>query len=697
MAKAPTTSRIDPRALALGEAKLQSSGLTLEAAERLRITFLNREQTAQLHPTFDPRYSLHLAYLDPFGEPLLDEPLSAPFYRLRYLDEETGFAAQTKEKPKRYVNELDVQPVAYYPSNADWPELLLDPSKDLIITEGELKAAKACAEEFHTIGLGGVYNWRAVKKGVTWLPSLDYPEWRKRRVCICFDSDYLTNPQVCHALHELAEALHERGARVHLVTLPSLPGLEKTGLDDFLVHAGSNANERFEEMLRCAIPLGLTQTLWELNNQYVYVRNPGLIIDQETMFKTGAGPFKEHLEANRTYHEQWLKPDGEISYKPVSAAAAWLSWPLRQEATKLTYQPGRERLFTENRLALFNIWPGWGVEAAEGDVNLFLQLVDHLFSTAEPEAKKWFLRWCAYPLQHPGVKLFTSVVFHGIKHGTGKSLVGYTLGRIYGQNFTEISQMDLHNGFNEWAEGRQLVMGDDVTGSNKRQDADFLKKLITQREIRINGKYVPSYIVPDCINYFFTANQPDAFFLEDDDRRFFIHEVQVSPLPEEFYLEYDLWLDTGGAAAVHHYLRALDLGSFNPAAPACRTTAKERMIVGVQSDLAGWVRQLLAAPDQVLRVGEVALDKDLFTAKELLQLYDPTGHTGTTANGLGRELSRAGIRQVCEGKPIRLADGLQGRYYAVRRPDTWLAAQPQAAVKHLSEWFQHQQPRPPKY
>ena len=58
-------------------------------------------------------------------------------------------------------------------------------------------------------------------------------------------------------------------------------------------------------------------------------------------------------------------------------------------------------------------------------------------------------------------------------------------------------------------------MGDDVTGSDKRADADFLKKLITQKELRVNVKYLPAYTVKDCINYFFTANHPDSFFLED--------------------------------------------------------------------------------------------------------------------------------------------------------------------------------------
>lgn len=687
----------DHKALSLGEAKLKSSGLTTSDAKELGMQCLSANQTAAKHPSFRQLCSLQINYYDPFGKTISDWPKSPPFYRMRYLESASDFSSLTEKKQVRYVQEPNTAPVVYYPKNQTWEQILEDTDQPLIITEGELKAAKACKEGFPTIGLGGVYNWRSNKLGLTWLPSLDYVKWAKRNVYICFDSDYKTNPMVCHALKQLADELHKQGSFVHLVSLPQLPGLEKVGLDDFLLHAGPSAPVMFRELLANAEPLGLTQVLWSLNNKYVYVQDPGLIVDQDTRFKASPGAFKEHLQSPLSYHEREIKQDGSISFKAVSAAGKWLKWPLRTEVTKITYKPGGDRFLQDPR-PMFNIWPGWGVINKKGDVKPFLKLIDHIFETSEPEAKEWFLNWCAFPLQYPGTKLFSSAVLHGIRHGTGKSLIGYTLGRIYGQNFTEISQMDLHNSFNEWAEGKQFVMGDDVTGSNKRADADFLKKLITQRELRVNGKYVPTYVVPDCINYFFTANHPDSFFLEDDDRRFFIHEVRVGPLDEEFYTDYDLWLDTGGSAAVFDYLLNRDTGNFNPAAPAFKTAAKERMIANVQSDLAGWVRNLLATPDHVIKVGEIVINKDLFSSKELLQFYDPTGKTGTTANGLGRELARAGVYQVCRGKPVRLADGSQGRYYAVRNSDKWMTADGTAVAEHLNKWLTQQSgKKEPKY
>lgn len=672
-------------AFELGEIKLLSSGLDLNDADLLGIQILDGIKTAALNSTFKPYPSLKINYFDQFGKPLSDIPTAKPFYRLRYLNTPTTFDAITKKRPTRYVQLPNTAPVVYFPRNFQWAEFLEDADKPLIITEGEFKAAKACKEGFPTIGLGGVYNWRSRKLGIDWLPSLQMINWLRRNIYICFDSDYRSNPHVCHALWELAEELTRRGAFPHIVSLPQLPNLEKVGLDDFLVYGGPNSTEIFASFLANAEPLGLARPLFQLNEKYTYVQNPNSIIDNETFTKVQPGAFKEHFQVAHMYQERQLKPDGSISYQPISAAAAWIKWPLRSEVKKITYAPGCPRILRD--VSAFNIWPGWGTEPKNGNVKPFLDLVSHLFTGAENEAKEWFLNWCAYPLQNPGVKMFSSAVFHGIRHGTGKSLVGYTLGAIYGKNFTEISQVDLHNSFNEWAEGKQFVLGDDVTGSDKRGDADFLKKLITQKELRVNPKYVPTYVVPDCINYFFTANHPDSFFLEDDDRRFFIHEIQVGPLPEEFYMDYSMWLDDIGPAALFHYLLERDTGGFNPSAPAFRTMAKERMIANVQSDLGTWVRMLRDAPDYILHIGDMPLTKDLFTAGELHALYDPDGRTKVTVNGMARELSKVGFRQVLDGRQIRLPDGQQVRVYMIRRSHHWIKAGLKEITEHIIAGF----------
>lgn len=542
-------------------------------------------------------------------------------------------------------------------------------TRPIIITEGELKAAKATKDGFPTIGLGGVSSWRSMKHGIEFLSALQMIKWPKRYVYITFDSDYMTNPNVCAELYKLSEYLDWLGAFVYIVNLPMVNDSNgKVGLDDFLVAEGPT---KLTSILEAAEPLGFARSLFDINNKFAYVGNPGIVVELKTGRKISPDAFKNHYASDLRYVSSTLLKDGSIRHQTVKAATAWMDWTLRNRTESMGYMPGEDKICD----GVYNTWTGWGLSDEEGDIGPFVELLDHLFTDADEGSRKWFEQWLAYPLQNPGVKMFSSAVIHGVFHGTGKSLLGYTMGEIYGKNFTEISQNDLHASFNDWAEGKQFIMGDDVTGSDKRADADFLKKLITQKELRVNAKYLPAYTVKDCINYFFTANHPDAFFLEDNDRRFFIHEVTVGPLGNDFYQRYDQWLKDGGARHVFHYLLNLDTSDFKPFAPAYMTAAKERMIENVRSDLGSWVRQFKVNVDYILNNAVMKFPgKDLLTTQQILVLYDPERQSRVTANGMGRELSKAGFRQANDGKQVKLKDGSFSRYYIVRNFDKWAHA-----------------------
>ena len=671
MSKSKAAQNVKQRAEALAEEKLAGSGITMSQAKALGIEVLEPDDTLDL--VGKGRAAIKFNYYDHKGQLLSAWPKHPPFWRVRLLGNPASFNA---ESPK-YLQAPGSTVCAYLPKCQDWT-ILDDISSPIIITEGELKAACACLHGFPTIGLGGVHSWQSLPRGISFLPQLEAINWVGRRALIAFDSDYTTNKAVCAALWSFAQELLQHGAYPYIVSLPSVVASGKTGLDDLLVAGGPAA---LRTALGAAEPLGLAKPLFDYNAKYVYIKHPGIVRNLQTSINIPPEAFKGHVEATKVYHEQSLRPDGSISRKAVSAAGAWLKWPMRHAAECLTYAPGWAPEMADGS---YNTWPGWGCQPKNGDAEPFRRLVAHLFQGAEPGAMDWFLQWCAYPLQHPGAKMFSSAVLYGIKHGTGKSLLGYTLGRIYGKNFTEIKQSNLHGNFNEWASERQFVLGDDITGSDKRSDADILKTLITQKEMRVNAKYMPSYTIPDTINYYFTSNQPDAFFLEDDDRRFFIQEVLADKLTDAFYAKYMAWLEGSGPAYLFDWLLKLSLKGFNPSAAAFKTAAKARMISDVKSDLGAWVQQLIEFPSQILKVGPVPLRRDIYTSKELLFFYDPLGKTGTTANGLGRELRRSGICQVCNGNPVVGLDGVQARYYAVRNMIRWRSADYKAVQDNLA-------------
>ncbi len=671
----------------LAAARYKESGLTAADSRKLGMSTLTAAATQALG--FDARPSIKIPYYDPADptKPLSGWPGWPPFYRVRYLGTPLpGLGDQTKSKEQRYSQPPDTGMCAYFPTIIDWLPIMADASKDIIITEGEFKAAKACKEGFPTIGLGGVYSFQSSKLGIEFVNELDAINWVRRTVYILYDSDMYSNPQVCKAINALSEELLERGAMPMLVSLPDVLDDGKTGLDDFLLSA--SPRELKDLLKEDAQHLTQSQKLWSLNDNYAYVNSPGLVLETRTQTKHPTTVFKEHgRHSTKQYAERIVKADGSISIKKTPLAGAWLKWPMRAEVSCMTYMPGEgQYIGVENgRLREYNIWPGWGCQPKKGSVKPWRELLDHLFTGADKADREWFERWCAYPIQHPGTKLFTAAVMHGTRHGTGKSLIGYTLGRIYGKNFTEIGQEDIHASFNEWAEGKQFVMGDDVTGTNGRLDADKIKKMITQKEIRVNVKYVPSYVVPDCINYFFTSNHSDPFYLEDHDRRYFIHEIKVPPLSNEFYKKYMKWLTDGGAEALFYYLKNLDLKDFNPSAAALQTAAKRRMIVGGKSDVAAWVLDVKEDPDHTLVLDKIARTQDLFTSAELLAMYKHAkgDDTRVKAGGITTAMTTAGFAQVCNGNPVKDGDGTQGRYFAVRNSNKWLRATGAAVTDYL--------------
>lgn len=136
-------------------------------------------------------------------------------------------------------------------------ESLTDSSLPILLVEGLKKTVAAwrlarCDSDsprFLVCGLMGAWNFRGTIgrttgpdgarvaiKGV--IPDLDRVTWTDRDVLITYDSDAEANPSVSVAREVLAEELRTRGARVVVMMLPALDGLDKTGFDDLLANWG---------------------------------------------------------------------------------------------------------------------------------------------------------------------------------------------------------------------------------------------------------------------------------------------------------------------------------------------------------------------------------------------------------------------------------------------------------------------------
>ena len=642
--------------------KIAQSKLDTTDATKLKFKPYTAAETKALDlPANNPGFLIPYFTFD--GKP-------SKFWRFRYLeDTRKGFAAMSGRKPLRYVQAKGGVNEVYLAPFVDWRRIAENVDIPLLITEGELKAA--CATKLHipAIGLGGVFCFKSSKNNESLLPMLRQFAWKGRTVVIGYDSDAVTNPMVVMAENQLAALLTGLSAHVRIMRIPEGDNGAKVGVDDFLLKEDPEA---LMALMDSAPVFSLCKHLHEMNEYVAYIRNPGYVYDFKNSMRLGCNDFVNHAYAN--YRHEELNGNG----KPVDASTAlrWMQWGGRTELEACTFAPGKEQIFEKK----FNLWKGWGIEPKKGDVKPWHRLLDHLFKDTEPAARKWFEQWCAYPLQNPGAKMASAAVFWGNVQGSGKTLVGHTLMKIYGEHGSEITDTEVEDDRFDWAENKQFILADDITASNNRKLANRLKTMITQKTLKINQKYIPRYNVPDCINYYFTSNDPDAFYLDDGDRRYFIHEVRSEKLSVELRNLFVAWRDsTEGIAALFHYLLELDCTGFDPQAEAFVTAAKAEMTNLTKSDVGSWIAELKTNPSLLKLKG------DLFTAGEVLAAYDPMGAGKVTKNGVARELKRAGFRYATKDSSPAMTKFGNVRLYAIRNPEVWVIASTKKIVEHYEE------------
>ena len=163
----------------LFRAKLAESGLNEDDAESLGLELVSAEETAEFGKNFIPCASMKFPYMDKLGLETSDITNGEPYFRVRYLGDYEKIYCQVKgengnKKPPKYMQKSQTLPMAYFPhiGDVDWLAISEDTTAPVIITEGELKAAKATKEGFPTIGLGGVSSWCSVKHGIEMLDGL---------------------------------------------------------------------------------------------------------------------------------------------------------------------------------------------------------------------------------------------------------------------------------------------------------------------------------------------------------------------------------------------------------------------------------------------------------------------------------------------------------------------------------------------
>lgn len=260
---------------------------------------------------------------------------------------------------------------------------------------------------------------------------------------------------------------------------------------------------------------------------------------------------------------------------------AWLEHPTRAivRVREVDFDPSGQKPGVT-----CNLFAGWPTVPQKGECGKLLQLLWHMCGNEsnQRELYDWVVKWLAYPLQHPGAKMKSTIVIHG-PQGTGKNMFFDEYMKLYGDYGRVLDQAALEDKFNDWASRKLFLLADEVVARTEVYHLkNKLKALITGDRIRINPKNIQAYEEDNHANLVFLSNEAMPVVLEEDDRR---HAVIWTPekLTQDFYIEVLAEIRAGGTAALHDYLLQVDLGDFTNGTNPPMTQAKIELI-GLSQD-----------------------------------------------------------------------------------------------------------------
>lgn len=233
-----------------------------------------------------------------------------------------------------------------------------------------------------------------------------------------------------------------------------------------------------------------------------------------------------------------------------------------------------------------NLFDGFAVKPVDGgdkSCEVMTELLRHLCSRCDAETVStdevihWVLCWLALPLQRPGAKPRSALVFHG-PQGTGKNLFFDVVREMYGKYGVMVGQTEIEEKYNGWLSAKLLVIGNEVVSRQELyHNKNRLKWVITEDRIPIRTMHTDTRWESNHANVIFLSNEKQPLVLEIGDRRYL---VVYTPVPEEkdLYARVRAFLADGGAAKFMHYLMTYPLDGFHEHTKPLMTEAKQDLI-----------------------------------------------------------------------------------------------------------------------
>lgn len=235
-------------------------------------------------------------------------------------------------------------------------------------------------------------------------------------------------------------------------------------------------------------------------------------------------PKKETLDA-------WFK---NVWYDKKKVLKGWQEWKGQRSVHEILFDPRQKPGFVGD---ILNEWEGFPYYKGfysqilnlpyaqkENVVETLKHHVEDIMCRGESKVSDFLIKWMAWVRQHPGEKSEVVPIVVG-PQGSGKTMMIQTFVSLFGQAGIYLSNhKDLFSQFNSSAIENKIMIGCDEVNFCDPQIMNELKNLVTSHEIRSEQKFKEMQMVPNYLNFFFSANLQKLLILLEMglNRRWFI-------------------------------------------------------------------------------------------------------------------------------------------------------------------------------
>jgi hypothetical protein len=354
----------------------------------------------------------------------------------------------------------------------------------------------------------------------------------------------------------------------------------------------------------------------------------------------------------------------------------------KRVATRFGFHPGEPVLFTEDGELTANAYqnkfpdPALLPEIDDAD----LERIHWMFNRiADPVYRKWLMQFFAHVVQRPGVRIFSAPLIWSKTTGNGKSMLlevvpKLLVGKRYSKSATATLLGHAHNDYMQNTWHLCLPEFKAATMTERGSVVEMLKDWITADSITVHPKGLKAYTMVARFFITATSNHPDAIKIENDERRWAIHQLLAAQMSraERDYI-FEQFLSTPRAAGVlRRFFLEFDLDGFDPQAPAPMTADRQEMIensLGPEADAIQTAMEQMIAP----------FDRDIVITKDATDYVQKT-----VRNANARRVGRILVDQFGGAAGLWKAGAAVFRGCILRNHAKWRTASGKDVMAHIS-------------